>query len=163
MSRLVTKKRGVAGAFVLVATLAGTLAVQKVGGDEGLRLKTYKDIVGVSTYCYGEIKGAKMGQVYTKAQCDALLLKRLDEFANHVESCITKPMSDKTEVAFTSLAYNIGWGGFCKSSVVRLYNQGKSTEACDAMKAFNRAGGRPVPGLTARRGRESKLCKEGLK
>lgn len=163
MSRLVTKKRGLAGGSVIAATLAGLLAVTNVGHDEGLRLKTYKDIVGVATYCYGETQGAKMGQTYTKAQCDALLLKRLDEFANHVESCVKAPMSDKTEVAFTSLAYNIGWGGFCKSTAVRLYNAGDKTGACHAMRKFNRAGGRVIPGLDSRRKREEALCLEGLK
>ncbi len=63
------------------------------------------------TYCYGETQGAAMGRTYTKAQCDELLLRRLDEFAGKVEHCIKAPMSDRTLVAFTSFAYNVGSGG----------------------------------------------------
>jgi lysozyme len=163
VSRLVTKKRSLFGSVVLVATVAGSLAVTSVGHDEGLRLQTYKDIVGVPTFCYGETQGAKMGQTYTKEQCDALLLKRLDEFAGKVEACIKKPMSDKTLVAFTSFSYNVGSGGACKSTAFRLYNAGDFAGGCRAMGYWNKARGRVIPGLTARRARETKMCLEGLK
>ncbi|WP_375408498.1 glycoside hydrolase family protein, partial [uncultured Methylobacterium sp.] len=63
MSRL-AKKSMWGGA--LAATAAGMLALSSVGSDEGLKLRTYKDIVGIPTFCYGETKGAKMGQTFTK-------------------------------------------------------------------------------------------------
>lgn len=163
MSRLVTKKGGMFGvAAVLVATATGTLALNTVKPEEGVRLRTYKDIVGVNTYCYGETKDAKPGQTYTLAQCDKLLLARLDEFANHVEACIHKPMSDKTEVAFVSFSYNIGVSGFCNSTTARRYNAGDYTGACQAMMLWTRAG-EYGDVLEARRGREMKMCLEGLK
>lgn len=133
-----------------------------VGGAEGLRQTAYRDSIGVPTICYGETKGVHMGDRHTKAECDAMFVERLDEFASAVEKCVKLPMSDKTEVAFVSLAYNIGHAGFCKSSVVRLYNEGRQIAACDAMLRFNRAGGIVFPGLTKRRERERKLCHEGL-
>lgn len=141
---------------------AAALAVALVGGFEGLRTTAYSDAVGIPTICYGETKGVHLGQHKTKAQCDEMLVKRLDEFANHVEGCIKRPMSDKTEVAFTSLAYNIGPGAFCKSTAARLYNQGNLTSSCEAMEAFNKAGGRVLFGLVKRRSAESQLCLEGV-
>jgi lysozyme len=160
MSRLV--KRSMWGG-ALAATAAGILAVTNVGKDEGLRLKAYRDLVNVPTACFGETLGIKMGMTFTKAQCDELLLKRLDEFAGKVEHCVKKPMSDRTLVAFTSMAYNVGSGGFCGSTTVRLYNAGQFVEACRAMGYWNKAGGRVIPGLTARRARETAMCLEGLK
>lgn len=160
MSRLV--KRSMWGG-ALTATAAGLLALMHTGKDEGLRLKAYRDIVGVPTVCLGETKGVKMGDVYTREQCETMFLKRLDEFAGKVEHCIKKPMSDKTLVAFTGLAYNIGSGGFCKSTTVRLYNEGLYAEACRAMTRFNRAGGRVIAGLVSRRKREEAMCLEGIK
>ncbi|AMB48250.1 lysozyme [Methylobacterium sp. AMS5] len=154
MSRLV--KRSVLGA--LVATAAGLMAITHTGQEEGLRLKAYKDIVGVPTACYGETKNIKMGMSFTKAQCDEMLLKRLDEFGTKVETCVKRPMKDRTMVAFTSLAYNVGSGGFCGSTVVRRYNAGDHKGACDAMLMWNKAGGRVVKGLTNRRERERKMC-----
>jgi lysozyme len=144
-------------------TVAGVLAVGTVGQYEGFRTHAYRDSVGIATVCYGETKGVRMGQVHTKAECDAMFGTRLDEFAGHVESCVVRPMPVKVEVAFTSLAYNIGWAGFCKSSVARLYHSGQDRAACDALLHFNRAGGRELPGLTRRRNSERTLCLQGLK
>jgi lysozyme len=56
------------------------MAIINVGKDEGLRLRMYKNIVEVPTYCYSELWVAVMGRTSTKAQCDALLLRRLDQF-----------------------------------------------------------------------------------
>src|SRR5262245_35916011 len=94
-------------------TVASVLAVATVGGFEGYRASAYEDAIGVATICYGETRNVHLGERKSKAECDAMLLKRLDEFANHVERCVKRPLSDKTEVAFVSLAYNIGEGAFC--------------------------------------------------
>lgn len=141
---------------------AGAMAVALVGGFEGLRLVAYRDVVGVATVCYGETRGVKMGDRHTKAECDAMLLKGLAEFEAGVERCVPVPMSDKTRVAHVSLAYNIGVGGYCKSSVARLANAGHMRASCDAFMKWNRAGGVVWPGLTRRRAAERDLCVAGL-
>ena len=143
-------------------TAAGALAVAVVGGFEGLRTVTYEDAIGIPTICYGETKNVHLGDQKTKAECDAMLLARLNEFAGRVEACVKRPMTDKVEVAFVSLAYNIGEHAFCGSSVARLYNAGESRAACDAIMRFNRAGGHVLSGLTNRRKRERALCLEGM-
>src|SRR5262245_26015574 len=143
-------------------TAAGALAVAVVGGFEGLRTTAYEDAIGVPTICYGETRGVHLGDHKTKPECDAMLLTRLNEFAGRVEACVKRPMPDKVEVAFVSLAYNIGEGAFCASSVARLYSAGESRAACDAIMRFNRAGGHVLSGLTNRRKRERALCLEGL-
>jgi lysozyme len=141
---------------------AAALAVALVGGFEGLRTTAYLDSVKVPTICYGETKGVHLGDTKTKAQCDAMFVQRLDEFAGKVEQCITRPMSDKTEVAFVSLAYNIGSGGFCKSSVARNYNAGLGKQACASIDLYNKAGGKVLLGLVRRRSAEHQLCLEGI-
>jgi lysozyme len=141
---------------------AGALAVAVIGSAEGYRSKAYRDSIGVPTICFGETKGVHIGDVKTRAECESMFVTRLDGFANAVERCVRRPMSAKTEVAFVSLAYNIGEGAFCRSSVVHLYNEGHSREACDAMLHFNRAGGRVLAGLTSRRRHERQLCLEDL-
>jgi lysozyme len=141
---------------------AAALAVAIVGAHEGLRLNAYRDIVGVPTVCYGETKGVRMGDRYTKQQCDEMFIRRLNEFAARVDGCITRPMPDKVKVAFVGLAYNIGWGGFCKSSIARRWNAGDQRGACDAFSLYNRAGGRVINGLVKRRAEERKLCLQGV-
>lgn len=148
---------------------AGMLALSLIGAFEGLRLHAYADVVGVETICYGETKGVHVGDTATKPECDAKFIARLNEFGDGVEKClgdsdlalITLPPT--TEVAFVSLAYNVGIGAFCKSRVARLWKSEKYAEACDAMAKFNRAGGRALPALTNRRLKERDLCLSGLK
>ena len=134
------------------------IAIAADGAYEGLSLKAYPDIVGVPTICYGETKNVKLGQTATKEDCDSQLSARLIEFNQGVESCITRPLRDNERVAFVSLAYNIGVGAFCQSTVVRRFNAGDKAGACDAILMWNRAGGKVVQGLVNRRVKEREMC-----
>lgn len=145
----------VAGAVAIAAVLAGSF--------EGERHRVYRDIVGVPTYCIGETRNPNWNHVYTHEECVRIFEGRLTEFAEGVQKCVKTPMSDTRLAAFTSLSYNIGIAGFCRSSVVRLQNSGHYREACDAMRAWNHAGGKVVYGLTRRREAERKLCLEDVK
>lgn len=146
-------------------TAAGALALGLVGGYEGLRLTAYRDIVGVPTVCFGETRGVRLGDRYSVEDCKAMLGDALIEFESGMRRCLTKPdaIPDRTYVAFLSLTYNIGVGAFCRSSVARLANQGQITAACNAMLAWNKAGGKVVKGLQRRRVEERALCLTGLK
>lgn len=143
---------------------AAALCVLVVGGFEGLRLNAYKDVVGVPTACFGETRGIRMGMKFTRAECDAMLLAGLDEFADGVEKCTISArfMPEARYVAHVSLAYNIGVGAYCKSSVSRLENAGQTKASCDSMLKWNKAKGITFPGLTRRREAERKMCLEGL-
>lgn len=157
---------------IAAAVLAGGMvtgvasqAVNFTGPNEGIKLVAYKDRLArdLPTICYGETRGIELGMRFTKAECDAMLVKALGEFADtSVERCIKGPIADEPYVAFLDLAYNVGAGAFCKSTVVRRWNAGDKAGACDAVLKFNRAGGRVVPGLTARRQRERALCLKGI-
>lgn len=157
MSRL---KKGITGAV----TAAGLLAVSVVGNYEGLRLYAYQDVIGVWTACYGETKGIKPGMKFTKNECDVMFISSLTEHESGMRKCLKAPDSipDKPYVAMLSLTYNIGVGGFCKSSVARKLNAGDIKGACNALPLFNRAGGKPNKGLTTRRASEQKLCLSGI-
>lgn len=146
-------------------TGAGLLAVALVGGWEGMRTKAYRDIVGVPTVCFGETRGVKMGDEYTPDECRQMLGDGLVEFEQGIQRCLTQPAAipDKVYVASLSLAYNIGTGAFCRSTVARRLNDGDYRGACDAIPAFNRAGGRVIQGLVNRRKAERELCLQGAR
>jgi lysozyme len=57
-----------------------------------------------------------------------------------------------------SLAYNIGVGAFCGSTLVALLNQGLYVEACSQILRWDKAGGRQLRGLTIRREAEHRTC-----
>ena len=133
-------------------------AVIFVGSNEGLRTTAYRDSVGVPTICYGETLGVKLGQHKTKAECDVLFNNRLSEFWHGIHDprkdgrYIKVPVSQKTDVALVSFAYNIGLGGFRRSKTLALLNQGKYTEACNALMGWVKP-----PEVKNRRAREKAL------
>ena len=133
------------------------LAVTVVGNYEGLRTYTYRDPIGIPTYCFGETEGAVMGRTYTVQQCKDLLASRLEEFNAMVDACIHVPMSDKRRVAVLSFTYNVGQGALCKSTFARRLNDG-DPKACDELLKWDKAGDHRLPGLTRRRAEERALC-----
>lgn len=151
---------GAAGAISAV----GLLAVQQVGGFEGLRLAAYRDVIGVWTICYGETAGVKPGQKFSKQSCDNLLVSSLIKHEQGIRKCLQgegDALPVKVYVADLSLAYNIGVGAFCRSTVVRLQNSHQVRASCDAFMKFVKAGGKTVKGLVIRRKQERDLCVRG--
>lgn len=143
---------------------AAAIAISIIGAWEGLRTTSYRDVIGVWTVCYGETKGVRPGQQFTKEQCDSMFLPRIQEHEEGMRKCLREPdaIPIKSYVAFVSLTYNIGTAGFCRSSLPAMINAGNVRGACEALVYFNRAGGRVVQGLVNRRASERKLCLEGL-
>lgn len=151
----------------IVGALAA-LAVAFVTGVEGTRLVAYPDPATHGapwTACMGETHGIEKGDTFTLAECKAMLNAAITtRYGPGINRCLThsETIPDKTYVAFLSLAYNIGIGGFCNSSVARLANAGDLRAACNRLPSFNRAAGRVNKGLVNRRAKELKLCLEGL-
>lgn len=139
----------------------GGLEVKHVRGPQYLR--AYADIVGVWTICDGDTKGVRRGMVETEAGCTARLERQLVAHAAPVLKCVPGLKGrDNQLVASVSLAYNIGTGGFCRSTAARRFNAGNWRGGCDAFLMWDKAGGKPVRGLTLRRQRERALCLKGL-
>lgn len=159
MTRLKKVTAGIAG-----LTVAGSLAVQTVGGFEGLRLAAYRDVVGVWTACYGETKGIRPGMKFSKATCDNLLVDSLIEHEKGMRRCMKQPdrVPEKSYVAFVSFTYNVGIGAFCGSTLARKLNAGDLRGACNELPRWNRAGGRVVKGLVNRRADERSMCLQGV-
>jgi lysozyme len=66
--------------------------------------------------------------------------------------------------AAVSLGYNIGTSKsrYCGSTARARFNVGNYPAGCVALTWWNKAGGKVIPGLTARRGREENVCLHGL-
>lgn len=153
---------------------AVSLAIDKlIKPWEGIHLKAYKDIVGVWTICWGETKGVKAGMTKTRAECDAMLNKRVSEdyyvpLVNRVSGYLDAPIS--VQAAMVSLAYNVGSAGASNSTAARQITKKNYRAACEAITAWNKAGGKVVKGLVNRREMgdasrmgEAELCVSGLK
>ncbi len=140
-------------------------AIALVGAWEGLRTVAYRDVVGVPTVCYGETRGVKMGDRYSKAECDAMLGAGLKDFEKGMRRCLKSPhkIPEKTYVAFLSFSYNVGIGAFCRSTLVRKANSGDLRGACNELTKWVNAGGKRIRGLVNRRKDELRICLSGLR
>lgn len=147
-------------AGLTAATL--TTCAAFVGDFEGLYTKAYLDPVGVPTVCFGETEGVKIGDRYTVRQCHEMLANKLPRYWSEVADCMGADLADAQpdtrKIAFTSFAYNVGSGGFCKSTLLRRLKAGDVRGACDEMLKWNRAGRIIFRGLERRRQAERKLC-----
>jgi len=125
-------------------------AVDLIKQREGCRLVAYQDIVGIWTIGYGETLDVHAGMVWTQEQADEAIRRRVLQFMVRVmKLCPT--LAGSRLVACTSLAYNIGLGGFSASSVRRYANRGEHSSAAQSFMLWDKAGGRRIRGLTVRR------------
>lgn len=143
------------------------LAVAFIGRWEGLRLEAYQDIVGVWTVCYGETKGVRPGDVYSKDECDKMFAREIQSYREEMRGYFSdKALSDylpvPREVAFVDLGYNVGTHGAGNSTATKRLNAGKINGACEALTWWNKAGGRVIRGLVNRRSDARELCMRGL-
>jgi lysozyme len=60
--------------------------------------------------------------------------------------------------ALTDFTFNVGEGNFKRSTLLKLWNQGKHAEACRELPKWVYAGGVKLKGLVIRRAKEMALC-----
>jgi lysozyme len=143
--------------------IALTSAIGFIGQWEGLRTMAYIDVVGIWTVCYGETKGVRPGDSYSKAECDAMLAREILAYEAALDRCLKHPVPVGMKIALVSWTYNVGAGAACKSTLVRKANAGDLTGACNELPRWNKAGGRVWAGLVNRRGAERAMCHQALK
>jgi lysozyme len=128
---------------------------------EGLRLTVYKDPVGIPTVGYGHVVRPQdtlsVGDTITQDQADAFLRADLQVAEHGVESVITGNLTDNEFAACVSLAFNIGVANFAHSTLAKDINGGNLEAAAHQFLAWNKAGGRVLPGLVRRRQAEMDL------
>jgi lysozyme len=142
-----------------VAALALAFAITT--GFEGIAVKAYRDPVGIPTICFGETRGVQIGDVSTAEACKASLKDGLARESAALDKCIQVPVPDKSYAAFLSMAWNIGVGAWCSSTLARKLNAGDLRGACNEMARWVKAGALTLPGLVRRRREEETLCLDG--
>ncbi len=144
--------------------------VDLIKRHEGLRLQAYRDAVGVVTIGYGHTRTARIGQVISPGDAEALLRADLDGFELGVARLVTRPINQSQFDALVSFAFNVGLDidadrraeGLGDSTLLALVNAGCDQEAAIEFLKWNKAGGRPLLGLTRRRLAEAQLFLEDL-
>ena len=145
---------------VSIATLVlSASALVGIAVHEGYREAAYRPVPGdVPTIGFGTTAGVQMGDRIEPVQALVRKLADVQQFEGALKRCVRVPLHQHEYDAFLSLAYNIGSGAFCGSTLVRLLNQGDYREACDQILRWDRFQGQPLRGLTLRRQAEHQQC-----
>lgn len=141
------------GALALSAAALVGIAV-----SEDFRGTAYQDIVGIWTVGFGTTEGVKKGDTIDPVKALQRKLTDIQKFEGAIKRCVKVPLHQYEYDAYLSLAYNIGTGAFCGSTLVKKLNTEDYPGACKEILRWNKAGGKEVRGLTLRREREYKQC-----
>ncbi|MFN3630317.1 MAG: lysozyme [Casimicrobiaceae bacterium] len=147
-------------AAALGSVAMATSSIQYTLKWEGMRTNAYMDMVGVPTICVGRTLGVKMGDRATVEQCKAWLEEDLVRHWEGIAACAPKiaEAPGGYKVAMLDLAFNIGVGAWCRSSLQRLTMTGQYHQACKRTLQFVYAGGKFVQGLANRRNDLYPVC-----
>lgn len=121
---------------------------------EGLRLSAYKCPADVWTIGYGTTAGVEPGQTITKERAEELLRDDVARFEAQVLRVIKVPLTQGQFDALVSFTYNLGAGNLANSTLARLLNAGDYLGAAAQFDRWNKAGGKVLNGLVARRAAE---------
>lgn len=125
---------------ITIAALAVSAAcLVGIANREQFRSAAYKDSGGVWTVGYGETKGVKQGDRITPERALIRLNDSVDQYARQIKSCFGDvPMYQYEFDSFVDLAYNVGAGAVCKSSIPRKLKAGQYEAACKTILSFDK-------------------------
>lgn len=152
---------------IIGVSAAGALAIAGalLGGNDGLEGRKYipyYDVASVLTVCDGHTgKDIIPNKKYSDAECDALLQRYLTPVQRTVDAAVKVPLSKYQKAALYSFTYNVGQSAFTKSTLLKKLNTGDIKGACDELRRWTYAGGKPWKGLQNRREIERELCLAG--
>lgn len=125
---------------------------------EGLRLKAYRDSVGVWTWGYGStgphVTPNKTG---TKEEAEDLLKEDVSRFEKGVIELVKVPLTQNQFDSLVSFSFNLGLANLKSSTLLKKLNASDYVGAANEFLRWNRAGGKVLAGLTRRRVAERDL------
>ena len=144
----------------LIVTISlSAAALVGIVASEGYTDRAVIPVPGdVPTIGFGTTEGVKMGDTTTPPKALARALQDVGRYEGAVKQCVKVPLHQHEYDAYVSLAYNIGSGAFCGSTLVRKLNAEDYPGACLEILRWDRFKGQPLRGLTIRREREYRQC-----
>lgn len=129
---------------------------------EGCVLTAYKDSGGVWTIGYGHTgPDVHSGLVWTQPQADDALLVDMQKAVEAVNAFVTNTEMNQNQFdALCDFTFNLGTGAFARSTLLRLFNQGKLVAAAAQFPQWDHIAGKESAGLLRRRLAERDLFLE---
>jgi len=130
-----------------------------VAAEEGVVTRAYRDPVGILTIGVGHTSAAGapevvVGMTITREQAFDILMVDLRKFMARCETAMPRAMDFEIEGA-TSFDFNTG--AIHKASWVKFWSVGDDKQARGRFLLWNKAGGKRLRGLAARREREADI------
>lgn len=131
---------------------------------EGFSAKPYNCSANVPTIGFGNTyypNGTKVkltDKPITKEYANDIFKVVADKFATNVIKLVKSNISENQLNALTAFAYNVGLANFGKSTLLKLVNANPNDlNITKEFLKWNKAGGKPLNGLTRRRVAEAAL------
>ena len=124
---------------------------------EGCRLKAYKCPAGVWTIGYGHTNNVRPDDIITQNDAEELLKRDLKVHEDNVKRVVKIALTQNQFDALVSFEYNVGYGAFANSTLLKLLNAGNYNAASKQFERWVYAGDRVLEGLVKRRKAEREL------
>lgn len=128
---------------------------------EGLSLEAYPDpATGATPFTigYGHTgDDVSPDMVINELEAEKLLLSDVSKFEQGVASLVVVPLNPNQFSAMVCFAYNVGLDNLKMSMLLRCVNTLHWEDAAGQFIRWNKAAGKVMPGLTARREKERDL------
>lgn len=150
----------------LVLSAAGFVGIAL---NEGYSDRAITPVPGdVPTLGFGTTEGVKPGDTTTPPKALARALQDVSKYEGAIKRCVTVPLHQYEYDAYVDLAYNVGPGAFCGSTLVKKLNAEDYPGACTEILRWRFYQGRDCSapenkrlcgGLWTRRQQENARCK----
>ena len=131
--------------------------LEMLAHHEGVKLKPYRDCVGLWTVGIGHLIGDghslpdSWNRTFTLEEVYAILAADVARFERGVERFITIPLKQFEFDALVSFSFNLGLGTLQKSTLRQKLNRSDREGALESWAKYNKAGGKIIKGLDTRR------------
>ena len=115
---------------------------------EGYKEKAYVPVAGdVATVGFGSTTRpdgtpVRMGDTTTPVQALQRTLAHIQQDESGIKRCVTAPLTQAEYDTMVDFSYQYGPAALCKSTVVKLVNQGDYAGSCQAYAKFRYVAGR---------------------
>lgn len=168
MNLQTVKRCAVGVVLALAATLPGfqqlhtsVEGLKLIADYEGCRLQPYQCSAGVWTDGIGNTRGVVPGKTITERQAAGNFITNVLRVEAALARCVAVSMPQQVYDALVSLAFNVGTGNACGSTMVALLKQGRWRNACGQLPRWVYVKGVFNQGLDNRRQREMAWCLSG--
>jgi lysozyme len=127
--------------------------------SEGFRNRVYLDVAGIPTIGYGHrlLHPESFPDGVDEPHAAELLACDVRDAEQAVERLVKVPLEQGQFDALVDFCYNLGAGRFATSTLLKRLNAGDYDQAMHELMRWDRAGGKELPALKARREAEAVL------